>query len=70
LIANVQDAQDEARRRALFPGCAIVERHSVVAEYGLIDGVEAAEAIGRADVVSFRIDHAGCPPAAPSKVRP
>ena len=70
LMANVQDAQDEARRRALFPGCAIVERHSVVAEYGLVDGVEAAEVIGRADVVFFRIDQAGCPPAAPSKVRP
>jgi hypothetical protein len=70
LMANVQDAEDEARRRALFPDCAIVERHSVVAEYGLVDGLEAAEAIGRADVVFFRIDHAGCPPAAPLKVTP
>jgi len=70
LMANVQDGEDEARRRALFPSCAIVERHSVVAEYGLVDGAEAAEIIGPADVVFFRLDYDACPAAAPPGVRP
>jgi hypothetical protein len=64
LMANVQDPEDEAQRRAMFPSCAIVERHSVVDEYGLAATPEAARAIGSADVVFFRIDHAACPSTA------
>lgn len=70
LMANVQDADDGARRRALFPRCAVSERHSVVEEYGLAAALGAAQAIGSADVVFFRIDHAGCPPDAPEKAAP
>lgn len=59
LMANVQDAADEAGRRALFPRCALARRFSVRDVYDL----DAAPSLGSADVVFFQIDHTPCPPA-------